>query len=66
MNRPAATPVLTGWARAPPNQCYSRAMCGRACLDATVTVMIITFCGCVTANYFGGVGELFAGAFAEK
>jgi len=45
---------------------YPRAMCGRACLDATGAVMIITFCGCVTADYFGRVGELFTGDIAEK
>ena len=35
---------MTAWAsgQAP----LARAMCGRACFDATGAVMIITFCGC--------------------
>jgi hypothetical protein len=40
--------------------------CSRVGLDATVTVMIITFCGCDTADYFGRVGELFTEDIAEK
>ena len=42
------------------------AMCGSECLNATGAVMIITFCGRVTADYFGRVGELFTEDIAEK
>jgi hypothetical protein len=31
-----------------------------------MTVMIITFCGCDTADYFGRVGEVFTEDIAEK
>ena len=51
---------------AAPRPRYARAMCGRVCLDATARVIIITFYGCATANYFGRVGKLFTGNVAEN